>query len=70
MTTSSLGRVRVVRNPLNMMARLAKVVEGNGTSRRLSALGDPALGPDGLHERNMGLAASNRKTKLGNGLRG
>ncbi|PKI47269.1 hypothetical protein CRG98_032340 [Punica granatum] len=32
-TTSSRGRVRVVRNPLNMMARLAKVVERNGTRR-------------------------------------
>ncbi|PKI40403.1 hypothetical protein CRG98_039207 [Punica granatum] len=30
-TTSSRGRVRVVRNPLNVMARLAEVVGGNGT---------------------------------------
>ncbi|OWM77012.1 hypothetical protein CDL15_Pgr010100 [Punica granatum] len=30
-TTSSRGRVRVVRSPLNVMARLAKVVRGNGT---------------------------------------
>ncbi|OWM84381.1 hypothetical protein CDL15_Pgr017485 [Punica granatum] len=32
-TTSSRGRVRVVRNPLNVMARLAKVVGRNGTRR-------------------------------------
>ncbi|OWM77049.1 hypothetical protein CDL15_Pgr019848 [Punica granatum] len=32
-TTSSRERVRVVRNPLNMMARLAKVVGRNGTRR-------------------------------------
>ncbi|PKI73017.1 hypothetical protein CRG98_006592 [Punica granatum] len=31
-TTSSRGRVRVVRNPLNVVARLAKVVGRNGTS--------------------------------------
>ncbi|PKI58317.1 hypothetical protein CRG98_021294 [Punica granatum] len=31
-TTSSRGRVRVVRNPWNVMARLAEVVGGNGTS--------------------------------------
>ncbi|PKI42423.1 hypothetical protein CRG98_037189 [Punica granatum] len=31
-TTSSRGRVRVVRNPWNMMARLAEVVGRNGTS--------------------------------------
>ncbi|OWM75267.1 hypothetical protein CDL15_Pgr023788 [Punica granatum] len=30
-TTSSRGRVRVVRNPLNVMARLAEVVGRNGT---------------------------------------
>ncbi|PKI53552.1 hypothetical protein CRG98_026053 [Punica granatum] len=30
-TTSSRGRVRVMRDPLNVMARLAKVVGGNGT---------------------------------------
>ncbi|OWM82870.1 hypothetical protein CDL15_Pgr020316 [Punica granatum] len=34
-TTSSRGRVRVVRNPLNVMARLGKVVERNGTRRGL-----------------------------------
>ncbi|PKI78401.1 hypothetical protein CRG98_001222 [Punica granatum] len=34
---SSRGRVRLVRNPLNVMARLAKVVEGNGTSGELGA---------------------------------
>ncbi|OWM70395.1 hypothetical protein CDL15_Pgr008684 [Punica granatum] len=31
-TTSSRGRVRVVRNPWNGMARLGKVVRGIGTS--------------------------------------
>ncbi|OWM91591.1 hypothetical protein CDL15_Pgr022340 [Punica granatum] len=31
-TTSSRGRVRVVRNPWNVMARLAEVVGRNGTS--------------------------------------
>ncbi|PKI77695.1 hypothetical protein CRG98_001925 [Punica granatum] len=31
LTTSSRGRVRVVRNPLNVMARLDKVLERNGT---------------------------------------
>ncbi|OWM82752.1 hypothetical protein CDL15_Pgr008633 [Punica granatum] len=31
-TTSSRGRVRVARNPLNMMARLAEAVGRNGTS--------------------------------------
>ncbi|OWM76835.1 hypothetical protein CDL15_Pgr016482 [Punica granatum] len=31
-TTSSRERVRVVRNPWNVMARLAEVVGGNGTS--------------------------------------
>ncbi|PKI68498.1 hypothetical protein CRG98_011094 [Punica granatum] len=30
-TTSSLGRVRVVRNPLDVMARLTEVVGRNGT---------------------------------------
>ncbi|PKI61338.1 hypothetical protein CRG98_018273 [Punica granatum] len=33
-TTSSRGRVRVVRNPLNVMARLAEVVGENGTWMR------------------------------------
>ncbi|OWM87087.1 hypothetical protein CDL15_Pgr008283 [Punica granatum] len=31
-TTSSRGRVRVVRNPFDVMARLAEVVGRNGTS--------------------------------------
>ncbi|OWM84383.1 hypothetical protein CDL15_Pgr017487 [Punica granatum] len=35
-TTSSRGRVRVVRNPLNVMARLVKVVGRNGTRRGLA----------------------------------
>ncbi|PKI31486.1 hypothetical protein CRG98_048123 [Punica granatum] len=33
MTNSSRWRVRVVRNPLNVMARLADVVRRNGASR-------------------------------------
>ncbi|PKI69969.1 hypothetical protein CRG98_009638, partial [Punica granatum] len=33
-TTSSRERVRVVRNPLNVMARLSEVVGRNGTSRK------------------------------------
>ncbi|PKI55404.1 hypothetical protein CRG98_024177 [Punica granatum] len=40
-TTYSQGRVGVMRNPLNVMAQLAKVVEGNGTSKKLDA-------PDGV----------------------
>ncbi|PKI66148.1 hypothetical protein CRG98_013467 [Punica granatum] len=31
MTTSSREKVRVVRNPLNVMAQLSEVVGGNGT---------------------------------------
>ncbi|PKI37167.1 hypothetical protein CRG98_042441 [Punica granatum] len=38
-TASSRGRVRVVRNPLNVMARLAEVVEENGTWLRSGAHG-------------------------------
>ncbi|PKI41504.1 hypothetical protein CRG98_038106 [Punica granatum] len=38
-TTSSRGRVRVVRNPLNVMARLAEVVEQNGELLELGAAG-------------------------------
>ncbi|PKI68910.1 hypothetical protein CRG98_010703 [Punica granatum] len=34
---SSRGRVRVLRNPLSVMARLAKVVGRNGTCRGLGA---------------------------------
>ncbi|PKI70823.1 hypothetical protein CRG98_008790 [Punica granatum] len=43
-TTSSRGRVRVVRNPLNAMARLAEVVGGNGTRE---GLGCARLGVSG-----------------------
>ncbi|PKI34042.1 hypothetical protein CRG98_040617 [Punica granatum] len=37
--TSSRGRVRVVRNPWNVMARLAEVVGRNGTSEDSDAPG-------------------------------
>ncbi|PKI31387.1 hypothetical protein CRG98_048222, partial [Punica granatum] len=45
-TTSSRGRGRVVRNPLNMMARLAEVVRGNGTRGGLRYARLGVSGPD------------------------
>ncbi|PKI60970.1 hypothetical protein CRG98_018646 [Punica granatum] len=70
MTTSSRGRVRVVRNPLNVMARLGKVVGGNGTSLRHGCTRLASLGPDSSYGQNTMMEASNGKTKPGNGLRG
>ncbi|PKI73399.1 hypothetical protein CRG98_006169 [Punica granatum] len=69
-TTSSRERMRVVRNPLNMMARLAEVVGGNGTSEGLRCARLGISGPDCVCGWNGALGTSNRKFKPGNGLRG
>ncbi|PKI37168.1 hypothetical protein CRG98_042442 [Punica granatum] len=69
MTTSSRGRVRVVRNPLNVMARLAEVVGGNGTRGKLRCARLGVSGPECSHGWNGVLETSNRKSKTGNGLR-
>ncbi|PKI55021.1 hypothetical protein CRG98_024586 [Punica granatum] len=69
-TTSSRGRVRVVRNPLNVMARLTEVVGGNGTSGGVRCARPGVSGPDCNHGWNGVLGISNRKSKPGNGLRG
>ncbi|OWM77016.1 hypothetical protein CDL15_Pgr010104 [Punica granatum] len=69
-TTSSRGRVRVVRNPVNVMARLGEVVGGNGTSLRRGCTRLASLGPDPSYGQNTRMEASNGKTKPRNGLRG
>ncbi|OWM76790.1 hypothetical protein CDL15_Pgr028308 [Punica granatum] len=77
-TTSSRGRVRVVRNPWNVMARLAEVVGRNGTSEGsvCTARGsrDPIVLVAGMGCCSCGwngvLGTSNGKSKPGNGLRG
>ncbi|PKI48267.1 hypothetical protein CRG98_031341, partial [Punica granatum] len=58
-TTSSRVRVRVVRNPLNVVARLGKVVGGNGTSLRRGCTRLASLGPDPSYCQNTMMEASN-----------
>ncbi|PKI44333.1 hypothetical protein CRG98_035274 [Punica granatum] len=60
-TTSSRGRVRVVRNPLDVMARLREVVGGNGTSLRRGCTRLASLGPDPSYGQNTRMEASNEK---------
>ncbi|OWM82734.1 hypothetical protein CDL15_Pgr024884 [Punica granatum] len=69
-TTSSRGRVRVVRNPWNVMARLAEVVGRNGTSEGLVCAARGVSGPDHSYGWNVMLGISNGKSKARNGLRG
>ncbi|OWM77046.1 hypothetical protein CDL15_Pgr019845 [Punica granatum] len=52
-TTSSRERVRVVRNPWNVMARLAEVMGGNGTWMRSGAHDYGVPGLDSPHGWNV-----------------
>ncbi|PKI35437.1 hypothetical protein CRG98_044172, partial [Punica granatum] len=69
-TTSSRERVRVVRSPLNVMARLSKVVGRNGTRGVAQRARISSRRPDSSHGQNSMLKALNWKSKSGNGFRG
>ncbi|PKI60083.1 hypothetical protein CRG98_019518 [Punica granatum] len=56
-----------MRNPFNVMARLAKVVEGNGTSRKLDAPGGGSRDPIVFAAGMWGLAAADGSAWVSHG---